>query len=141
MGFVATPSAWLAGDHILIIGGSRFNETYQRVYLKDIRALILRKKTRFIFQWPYLFLIPALVTLLSSVLATRQSAGVVAFGLLLLVIGIGFATAQFGCVLYLNTAVGNVMVRSVASRITARRFIAAVTPVIESAQTRPPETT
>jgi hypothetical protein len=134
MGFLRCPSAWIADDHILLIGGTRFNETYQRVYFKDLQALLIRRKPRFVMQWPYVFLLPWLAVLLFGRVSTQASLPLVA--VVLLVAGAAaFASIRFGCYLDLATAVGNVPVRSVAFLWTARRFAKRVAPLVTAAQT------
>ena len=134
MGFFRCPSAWTGEDHILLVTGSRFSEVYQRVYFRDLQALVIRRKPRFVMQWPYVFLVPVLLILFFGPLPTQRSLPVIG-GVLLITAGIVFASFRFGCYLDLATAVGNVPVRSVAFLWTARRFAARVAPLVQAAQT------
>jgi hypothetical protein len=136
MGFVRCPSAWIADDHILLVGGSRFSETYQRVYFRDLQALLIRRKRRFVMQWPYVLLAPLLLFLFFGSLSARGYSPVLALVLIIAAV-IAFLTLRFGCYLDLATAVGNVPVHSVAFLWTARRFSAIVVPLVTAAQAVP----
>jgi hypothetical protein len=131
MGFVGCPSAWIGDDHILLIGGTRFSETYQRVYFCDLQALLIRRKRRFVMQWPYLLLVP-----LFAFASLRSGGASLSFGVVAAIMAlIALVSTAFGCYLDLATAVGNVPVRSVAFVWTARRFAAKVVPLVTASQT------
>lgn len=132
MGFVRCPSAWIAEDHILLIGGTRFAETYQRVYFRDLQALVIRRKPRFVMQWPYVLLAPFLLFFIFGPVLPRPLS--VSSAVLTVVALIALASIRFGCYLDLATAVGNVPVRSVAFVWTARRFAARVAPPVIASQ-------
>lgn len=133
MGFLACPSAWLADDHILLIGGSRFSEKYQRVYFRDLEALLIRRKSRFVIQWPYVLLVPFLLFIFFGPVSTQAFFPIFAVVAILVAV-IVLISVRFGCYLDLATAVGNVPVRSVAFVWTARRFAAKVGPLVQAAQ-------
>ena len=141
MGFMRCPSAWIADDHILLIGGTRFAETYQRVYFRDLQALVIRRKPRFVMQWPYVLLAPFLLFLFFGPVSARALP--VTSVVLIVIASIAIVSFRFGCYLDLATAVGNIPVRSVAFAWTARRFAARVAPLVSASQapaTSQPET-
>src|SRR5580700_9914546 len=53
-GLAARASAWAGPDHILLIEGSRVKETYKRVYFRDVQALLVMRRNRFLIQTPWL---------------------------------------------------------------------------------------
>ena len=131
LGFFKSPSAWLADDHILLVGGTRFHETYRRVYLRDVQAILIRRKVRFVMQWPYILAVPFLLAGIfgSFPYARAVLAVTLVAGLLRL-----FFSIWFGCLVDIATAVGNVRVAAVASTRTARLFSQKVAPEITRAQ-------
>jgi hypothetical protein len=137
MGFLRCPSAWIADDHILLIEGTRFHETYKRVYLRDLQALIIRRKPRFVMHWPYLLLLPFAVA--AVIVRSRPLIAIpIVLAILMTAFLVTLLSLRSGCYMDLATAVGNVPVRSVAFLWTARRFAQRVTPAITLAQ-QPPE--
>ena len=133
MGIARRPSAWIAADHILLIGGSRFQETYQRVWFSDLQAVLIRRKPRFVMQWPYVLPIPFISWIFFVGLASPLRYPLLAIGLVS-VLAIALLSVRFGCYLDLATAVGNIRVPSVAFTFTARRFAKKITPAVISAQ-------
>ena len=136
MGIARCPSAWIAADHILLIGGSRFQETYQRVWFTDLQAVLIRRKPRFVMQWPYLFLVPfTLWALVPTLIPSLRTQLALPLGLsLVAVLAIALLSVRYGCYLDLATAVGNIRVPSVGFTFTARRFAEKITSAVISAQ-------
>ena len=131
-GFLHSPSVWLGDDHILVVSGSRFEERYHRVYLADVKAMVIKRRGRFAMQWWYLIALPLIVLAWNSPWSWLN----IPLGLGLLAAGFGLAAASLreGCDLFLSTEVGYVKVPSVALTWTARRFAARLTPAIVAAQ-------
>jgi hypothetical protein len=139
-GVTARASAWAAADHILLVEGSRIKETYRRVYFRDVQALLVMRRNRFVVQTPWLLVVPALpIAVLRLPPDWRATGWAIAFFALLAVLIYLYVAAVFaGCRLYLATAVGNVKVASVFRVWQARRFHDRVSPLILSAQTQAP---
>jgi hypothetical protein len=139
-GLLARASAWAAPDHILLIEGSRVRETYKRVYFRDVQALLVMRRNRFLIQTPWLLVLPAmLIAVLRLPGEWRATGGSIAVLALLAILVYLYVAAVFGgCRLYLATAVGNVKVASVFRVWQARRFHDRVTPLIVAAQTHAP---
>jgi hypothetical protein len=133
MGFARCPSAWIAADHILLIGGSRFQETYQRVWFTDLQAVLIRRKPRFVMQWPYLLPFPLILWIFFVGLRSLLGYPVLA-ACLSAALAIVLLSVRYGCYLDLATAVGNIRVPSVAFTFTAHRFAKKITPAVLSAQ-------
>jgi hypothetical protein len=133
MGFLRCPSAWIGEDHILLVEGTRFRETYKRVYLRDLQALIIRRKPRFVIHWPYLLPVPFVAAALFGVFRTKVAVPIL-LAAFLAALSVILLSLRFGCYLDLATAVGNVPVLSVSRLWTARRFAQKVTPAITLAQ-------
>jgi hypothetical protein len=60
-GIFTRSSVWLGADHILLIEGTRINERYQRVYLRDILGMVILRKPRFVLQVQWMFVLPAVL--------------------------------------------------------------------------------
>lgn len=133
MGFVRCPSVWMGDDHILVVDGTRFHETYRRVYFRDVQALIIQRKRRFVMQWPYALAIPFLVVAQLQLYPYRMTIPILIVGLIAAAV-LAFLSIQFGCYLDIATAVGNIRIRSVIFTWTARRLARKVTPAIVAAQ-------
>jgi hypothetical protein len=136
-GFVRCHSTWIGEDHILLIGGTRFSETYQRVYFRDLQALLIRRKPRFTMEWPPLLLAPVLLFLVFGPLPIQRSFPFLAVVLAIVAI-MAFLSIRFGCYLDLATAVGNVQAPAVKYLWTARRFAARVGPLAVASQQATP---
>ena len=132
MGFFHCPSAWLADDHILLVGGNRFHESYQRVYLRDVQAILVRRKGRFVMQWPYILPVPFVVAAMFGAYP-RGNLAIIAVALVAISLRV-FLSLKFGCYLDIATAVGNIRVPAVASTRTARLFSQKVSPEIMKSQ-------
>jgi hypothetical protein len=134
-GVIARASAWAGEDHILLVEGSRVSETYKRVYFRDVQALLITKRNRFVIQTPWFLFLPALVVLLYRLPAEWQITGITA-GVLVLaaLVYLYVASVFYSCRFYIATAVGNVQVGSVFRVWQARRFHERVSPLILAAQ-------
>jgi len=135
-GPIARATAWAGDDHILLVEGSRTSETYKRVYFRDVQALMITKRNRFILQTPWL-LAPVALLIGGFALPTpwRATGGLVAALVLAgILVYLYVAGIFFSCRFYIATAVGNVKVASVFRVWQARRFHAKVGPLIVAAQ-------
>jgi hypothetical protein len=135
-GLFSRASAWAGPDHILLVEGSRFSESYKRVYYRDVKALLVTRRNRFVID-AWFWLIPvALLVGIAWLPADWRATGSLAAALILVGVLVYLYIAAFfyGCRLYLATAVGNVWVRSVFRVWQARRFHEQVKPMILAAQ-------
>ncbi len=135
-GTLSHASAWAGKDHILLVQGSRISETYQRVYYRDVMALLVMKRTRFMFDARLWLVPPLLIGLVASLPSDWRSTGSGVAALIGLAIAgyLYIAASFYGCRLYLATAVGNVAVASVFRTWQARKFNEQVKPLILAAQ-------
>jgi hypothetical protein len=135
-GILARASAWAGPDHILLVEGSRINETYKRVYYRDVKALLVMRRNRFLIDaWMWLIL-PALLFGIGALPSDWQATGGLGAVVILVAALVYLYVAAFfyGCRLYLATAVGNVQVASVSRVWQARKFNEQVKPMILEAQ-------
>ena len=142
-GIFTRASAWAGDDHILLIEGSRASERYKRVYFRDVQALIIMRRNRFVIEAPWLFVPPVLAIAAVSLPPAWRATGTgwLVAGLIVAAILVYLYVAAFfyGCNLYIATAVGNVRVKSVFREWQARRFHEKVTPLVMAVQeTAPP---
>jgi hypothetical protein len=126
----------------LLVEGSRVSETYKRVYFRDVQALVIARRNRFIVQAPWLLVPVALIVAASLTPASWQASGTEWLIAVLILVAIAIylyiAAFFYGCRLYIATAVGNVRVASVFRIWQARRFHEKVTPLVMAAQLTPP---
>jgi hypothetical protein len=128
-------------DHILLVQGSRISETYQRVYYRDVQALLVMKRNRFLIDaWLWLLPVALLFAVGATPFAWRSTASLLAVLIVLGVIGyLVVAGAFYSCRLYLATAVGNVPVASVFRVWQARKFNRQIRPLILAVQHAAPD--
>jgi hypothetical protein len=118
------------------VEGSRIHETYKRVYYRDVQALLVVKRNRFLID-ARLWLLPFVLAIAVAMLPLewRGIGALLTFLILPGVLIYLFVAASFhGCRLFLATAVGNVAVTSVFRLWQARRFHDRVEPMIAAAQ-------
>ena len=99
-------------------------------------ALLVMRRTRFVFDARLWLLAPILIGLVGSLPADWRSTGSgLAVLIALAVVGYLYIAASFyGCRLYLATAVGNVPVASVFRTWQARKFNEQIRPLVLTAQ-------
>jgi hypothetical protein len=140
-GVFTRSAAWAANDHILLIEGSRASERYKRVYFRDVQALTIMRRNRFVIEAPWLFVPPVLAIAAVSLPPAWRATGWLMVALIVAAILVYLYVAAFfyGCNLYIATAVGNVLVKSIFREWQARRFHEKVTPLVMAVQqTAPP---
>jgi hypothetical protein len=135
-GIFTRSSVWLGADHILLIEGTRINERYQRVYLRDILGMVILRKPRFVLQVQWMFVLPAVLIAAAFVPASWRatSFSIATLVDLLILTALYLTSLRHGCRLYFATALGNVFVRSVFRQREAQKLLLAVEPVISQAQ-------
>lgn len=132
-GLAGQATAWLGADHILLVEGSRISEKYRRIYLRDIQALVIERRPRFVVAWPWFVLLIAL-----SIAAATTPWAAAWLSVAAAVAGYLYVSGRFqGCRLFLATAVGNVPMGSVFRTWQARRFHDRVSAPIRAAQAEP----
>jgi hypothetical protein len=140
-GVVARASVWAGPDHILLVEGSRVTETYKRIYFRDVQALLITKRNRFVIQTQLFLLPPVLVAGVLTLPADWRATGSLIAALIAAaaLVYLFIAGSFYSCRLYLATAVGNVQVPSVFRMWQARRFHEKVQPLILAAQAEAPQ--
>ena len=129
---------WLAADHVLLVRGQTWTETYRRFFFPDIQAVILRRThTGKIWNAVWggsaaFFLIIALMLNGSAALVVASLAAPFAVALLInLMLGPT-------CACHIRTAVQMERLGALNRVRAARQFIALVEPLIMAAQLEPP---
>jgi hypothetical protein len=141
-GFVRHASAWAGADHILLVEGSRTAEKYRRIYFRDVQALTVERRNRFIFEPAWLWVAVALLIGSAIYPETQRDLRLTVSLLLVAAVPIYLIIAGmfYSCRLYIATAVGNVKVGSVFRTRQARKFHQAVTPLVLASQAELQET-
>jgi hypothetical protein len=127
-------SFWVAGDHFLLVRSSRFAERYKRFYFGDIQGIAVAEARRFHVSTRAIG--AAIVWLLVVALTSRWPVvrDAIAWCGLLFPLGWLLVSLLGSCRCRIYTAVSNDELPSVYRRWTARRFLAAVEPIIAAQQ-------
>jgi len=124
--------AWLGSDHLLIVNSNRFVERYQRFAFADIQAIVVSEGgRRAVWQ-----AVAASVCFAASI-AVRSTFGkgfFAAIGLVALGLAIWDIVRGPRCRCVLQTAVSGECLYPISRMRTARTFLAALTPAIETVQ-------
>lgn len=127
-------SVWAGDDHLLLVRSSRFAEKYKRYYFSDIQGIAVAESRRWhvstraiVLGWLWLIALGAANRWPKAVYAVAP-VGALLFLAWLLISILG------SCRCRIYTAVSNDELPSVYRRWTARRFLAAVEPLIAARQ-------
>src|SRR5437868_5417157 len=127
--------AWLGEQHILLVTGRTFFESYRRFFFKDVQAVIVRRThigKIWSGVWALVFVFFAGIALaVNDPIGTPVLVGIAApFGLAMI------ANLLLGptCACYIRTAVQIERVPAVSRLRAARQFLAIVEPFIIEAQ-------
>jgi hypothetical protein len=126
--------AWLGSDHLLIVTSNRLVERYQRFAFADIQAIVVSEGgRRAVWQ-----AVAASVWFAASI-AVQSTFGrgfFAALGLAALIWAVSDIARGPRCRCVLQTAVSGERLYPISRMRTARAFLAAISPVIESVQGR-----
>jgi hypothetical protein len=134
-GFLHGASLWMGDDHILAVKSLRFREEYKRFYLRDIQAIVMAKRPRFLVStraavagavW-----LVALIAVWNR--ATWAPATMSVVGVLLLASWL-YCSMAASCSCRIYTAVSRDELPSIYRTWTARQFLAEVEPGIWKVQ-------
>jgi len=128
-------SLWMAPDHLLLVSTRLFREEYKRFYLRDIQAIVMATRPRFListrslavavawlFPWLFWLLLPA-------------GFGFIWWTVAAILIGVWLVFSFFfSCACRLYTAVSNDPLPSLYRTWTARKFLDEVKPWIDETQ-------
>lgn len=126
-------SLWLAHDHVLLVEGTSFTESYQRVYLRDVQGLFIRPSRE--SKWVtftslgFILLFGGLMALGGDLLPVFGVLGGLA--VIVLLYGLFFARS---CHFHVLTAVQRREWPNVARYRQARKVIARLSPLIRETQ-------
>ncbi len=130
--FTGFSQAWLGGDHLLIVHSIRFVERYRRFALSDIQAIVVSEGgERTVWQALVVLACLAAGFLSESSFARGFFATIGAIALVLVILDIARGPR---CRCFLQTAVSRERLLCVSRMRTARAFLAAIAPAIESVQ-------
>ena len=128
-------SVWMAPDHLLLVRTRIFREEYKRFYLRDIQAIVMATRPRFListrslaiafawlFPWIFWLILPA-------------GFGIAWWAVSAILAGLWLVFSFFfSCTCRLYTAVSNDPLPSLYRTWTARRFLDEVKPWIDEVQ-------
>ena len=134
-------SLWLGKDHLLVIDTSGYTETYKRFHFRDIQALVLCRTDTWLYQAVVLAAFGSLFGLIAifggnAVVAWVFGSLAAIFGILVLVDLLLGPSSK--C--YVRTAVQTEQLSSLARVRRAQQVLAALRPLINSAQGELPRT-
>jgi hypothetical protein len=142
-GFFYASSVWAGPDHLLLVRGSRYREEYKRFYYRDVQAIAVARAPRFHIS----------TRAVAIAFACWVAAAVVQFGLaasrfismplaaeadgvslIILALVWAYVSGRESCRCRIYTAVSGDELPSVYRMWTARKFLAAVEPLIAQTQ-------
>ncbi len=134
-------SLWLAEDHLLAVNNWRFSETYKRYYYRDIHALIVTKKPRWVVPVPWLILmcVAGFAALIFAVARAGLALEITSYGTLLLVLWLVVTALTRSCVCRIQTAVSCDALPSLYRLRAANKALAILEKVLEGVQGALPE--
>ena len=130
---ISKDTLWMASDHLLVVHSSRISERYQRIYFRDVRALIVEEpdlSTRKAVWGGML----AILTL--ALLALAFGKHYVAAFLIMLPMAIPFSilASMAQCRCFAVTALGRYKLGALKRRESLQSALAILTPIILEAQ-------
>jgi len=149
-GFIQKSSVWAGPDHLLLVRGSRFRDEYKRFYYRDVQAMAVARAPRFhvstrmaamaVACWVAFAVIQILPRLSSGfesiglvAMAVAAETGLTLFGIVLVAVW-AYVSGRQSCRCRIYTAVSADELPSVYRLWTARKFLAAVEPLIAQTQ-------
>ena len=129
---------WLGDDHILLVRGRTFFESYRRFFFNDIQGILVRR-TDIGRMWNGIWASFALLFGLLSL--AFDSTGII----VMLSLAVPFVMALIvnialgpTCAFHIRTAVQTERIQAISRISAARKFIARIEPLIATAQGSPP---
>ena len=128
-------SVWLAPDHLLLVRTRMFREEYKRFYLRDIQAIVMAARPRFLISTRSLAIALAWLFPWASWFLLLSGFGVVWWAVAAILAGAWLVFSFFfSCTCRLYTAVSNDPLPSLYRTWTARKFLDEVKPWIDEVQ-------
>jgi len=126
---------WLGEDHVLLVLGQVFFESYRRFFLKDIQAVIVRR-THTGKTWSGIWAAGLLFFAGIAALVGDRTAALILLGIatpfgIALLINVLLGPT---CACYVRTAVQTERLHAVSRLRTTRKFMARVEPLVIAAQ-------
>jgi hypothetical protein len=135
-GILRRHTAWIGADHLLLVDSTRFTETYQRFYLRDIQSIIIRRAARFAI--PYYWILLAGVAVIALLIGLTPFRGPFFWPPMIVLAAMAiylYVASMFqSCTCHLITRVNKVELRGLFRRRAARRFVEMLSPRIVAAQ-------
>jgi hypothetical protein len=130
---IGNDTLWMANDHLLAVHSNRISEDYQRLYFKDIQALIVEEPD---YSQRKIVLGGLVAVLAIALLALGSSRHYISafFVLLLLPIPFSMLASMAQCRCYAVTALGRYKLGSLKRNDSLQGALAILTPLIMEAQ-------
>jgi hypothetical protein len=142
-GFFQKSSVWAGPDHLLLVRGSRFRDEYKRYYYRDVQAIAVARAPRFHVStrlaaiacacWVAVAVVQFGLAA-SRVISKPFAAEAGGTSLIVLVLVWAYVSAKQSCRCRIYTAVSGDELPSVYRMWTARKFLAAVEPLVAQTQ-------
>ena len=130
---ISKDTLWLARDHLLTVHSNRISEKYQRIYFKDVQALIVEQpdysRRKLIWGGLSVLLTFALVSL-----AFSRHYIVAGCLLMLLMLPFSIFLSMAECRCYAVTALGRYKLGALKHRDSLQNVLAILTPLLLDAQ-------
>jgi hypothetical protein len=130
---VSKDTLWMANDHLLVVHSNRISEEYQRIYFKDIQALIVEESEQSGKTAVLGGIVAVLILVVAALFLSRHYILAV---LLLLPIAIPFSIwlSLAECRCHAVTAIGRYRLGALKRRDSLQHALAILTPIVLEAQ-------
>jgi hypothetical protein len=132
-------SLWLGNDHLLLVEGTGFTETYKRFYFRDIQAITVQETTRRTV-WNSVLAVPLAICLIGLLVSSLPAANVpamITWSIFAVILAVPFAVNNVrgtACVCQLRTAVQTEDLGSLSRVRKAQKVLEKIRPLIAAAQ-------
>ncbi len=130
---VSKHTLWMASDHLLVVHSNRVSERYQRVYFKDIQALIVEELDYRSKQYVWGGL-TAMMIMILVILVFRRSYWWIPINFLMLLFPLGMLMTIAECRCYAQTALGRYRLGALQRNETLQNALSILTPRIMETQ-------
>jgi hypothetical protein len=135
---ISKETLWLASDHLLVVHSNRISERYQRIYFKDIQALIVDKPDTQQKQFVLGGCVALLMIVVVSLLFNGHYFIALPFFLLLFIpLTVLLMIGDVRC--YAQTALGRYRLGALRNENGLQNALAMLTPMIMEAQKKKEE--
>ncbi len=131
-------SLWLGNDHLLLVEGTGFTETYKRFHFRDIQAITVQETTRRTV-WNAVLAVPLAICLICLLVSSLPAPGpfMIMWAIFAVILAVPFVVNNIrgtACACQLRTAVQTEGLGSLSRVRQAQKVLEKIRPLIAGAQ-------